>query len=252
LFDVVDFHEDCHEANGRRMALSGIPVYYYRCPGCGFLFTRQFDDWDATDFIRSGEFAGNSASNHDQAERRARSDLASLEVWFGQELNGLRTLVLGNGRLGGLLREAGCLADVLIRTPSGPEARSGDSDRGYDVILGFDILESAADPLALIRRIDRLMAPDGLLLLWTRLSDGEDPGAKGIRQRPLRYVSPRQGQISIYNACSLALVLGTAGFRLAGVRQGVHFGIRAIPAFAQRLFQDQPGWDRSRALSGSR
>jgi SAM-dependent methyltransferase len=250
LYDVVDFHEDCHEADGRRMALSGIPVYYYRCPGCGFLFTRQFDDWDAVDFQRTAEIAGRSVLYHDQAEQRARRDLALLNGWFGPELSRLRTLVLGNGRLASLLREAGCLADFLIRTASGPGAPFGDHGRGYDLILAFDILEPAADPLATMRRIDHLVAPDGLLLLRTRLSDGDDPGAEAIRRRPLRFVSPRRGQLSIYNACSLALVLGTAGFRLAGARQGVHFGLRTLPAFAQHLFEDGPGWDRSRALSG--
>jgi hypothetical protein len=252
LFDVVDFHEDCHEADGRRMALSGIPVYYYRCPGCGFLFTRQFDDGGAADFAGPVETTENHILNLDQVERRARDDLALLKGWFGEELNALRILALGNAILARLLRESGCAADSHDQVASIAGAPLISPDGRYDMILAFDILEQVADPTAMMQSIDRSMVPDGLLLLSTRLSDGSDTAATGIRRRPLRYVSPRMGQISIYNACSLALILGTAGFRLAGTKQGIHIGLRAPPAFARHLFQDRPGWGPSKTLSGSR
>jgi len=63
----------------------------------------------------------------------------------------------------------------------------------------------------------------------------------GTRRRRLCGVSPRMGQISIYSAASLALILGTAGFRLAGTRQGVHIGLRARPAFARHLLPERAG-----------
>lgn len=252
LFDVVDFHEDCHETDGRRMALSGIPVYYYRCAGCGFLFTRQFDDAEATDFAISVQIAEDPHSNRDPAERHARSDLALLRDWFGEELNALRILVLGNVRLAALLREAGCMADSQGQRAAGARTLLSSPDSRYDMILAFDILEQVADPTTMMQQIDRSMVPDGLLLLSTRLSDGNDTVATGIRRRPLRFVSPRLGQISIYNACSLALILGTAGFRLAGTKQGIHIGLRALPAFAQHLFQDRSGWRLPKTLFGLR
>jgi hypothetical protein len=254
LFDVVDFHEGCHEADGSHMPLSGIPVYYYCCPGCGFLFTPQLDGRDVADLlgplpidhplidpllIDSPASPAESAERSGLIERRARSYLTLLYSWFGKELGALRILVLGNASLPALLREAGCAADGRNPAESVAEAFSTDPDVRYDMILVLDIIEQIAAPLSLMQAIDRLMVPDGLLLLSTRLNDGSDMMSAGPRHRPLRYVSPRMGQISIYNASSLALVLGTAGFRLAGTRQGIHIGLRALPSFGRHLFL---GW----------
>jgi hypothetical protein len=50
LFGVVDFHKSCIEAQGRRLPLSGYPVYYRRCQQCGFAFTTAFDSWDSQGF----------------------------------------------------------------------------------------------------------------------------------------------------------------------------------------------------------
>jgi 2-polyprenyl-6-hydroxyphenyl methylase/3-demethylubiquinone-9 3-methyltransferase len=48
LYGVVDFHKACNHA----LALAGIPVYYHRCRGCGFVFTTAFDGFSAEDFAR--------------------------------------------------------------------------------------------------------------------------------------------------------------------------------------------------------
>ena len=44
LYGVVDLNKSCEEHRGFRLPLAGIPVYYRRCAGCGFLFTDAFDD----------------------------------------------------------------------------------------------------------------------------------------------------------------------------------------------------------------
>src|ERR1700735_5377995 len=51
LFGVVDFHKSCVEAQGRRLSLSGIPVYYRRCTTCRFVFTDAFDTWSQEPFL---------------------------------------------------------------------------------------------------------------------------------------------------------------------------------------------------------
>jgi hypothetical protein len=50
LFDVCDFNKNCEEQNGKFLELSGIPIYYYKCSACGFIFTDEFDGWDHEDF----------------------------------------------------------------------------------------------------------------------------------------------------------------------------------------------------------
>ena len=252
LFDVVDYHEDCYEPDGRRMALSGIPIYYYRCPGCGFLFTRDFDDWSMTDLSDPATTIDLAGSKPEPAERRGRDFVPLLKEWFGEGLSALRLLDLGKDKLAASLRESGVPADRSEQLPGRLRTPSTMTAGPYDVILAFNIFEQETDPLSLMRQIDRVAAPDGLLLVATPLSDGVDPAAAGIRRRPLRYISPRRGQYSIFNAASLALTFGSAGFRLEGFRQGIHIGLRTLPAFAERLFQGGSGWISPKALSGSR
>ena len=50
LYGVVDFHRACDIAHGAQLPLSGVPIYYRRCEGCGFLYTDAFDNWDITQF----------------------------------------------------------------------------------------------------------------------------------------------------------------------------------------------------------
>jgi 2-polyprenyl-6-hydroxyphenyl methylase/3-demethylubiquinone-9 3-methyltransferase len=221
LFDVVDYHEDCYEANGRRMTLSGIPIYYYRCPGCGFLFTRAFDGVGGTEPLNSAGPDDGSDLGPELAEVRRNDCLPLLMQWFGEELNTLRLLDLSDDPLSASLSKSRITA------------------RPYDIILARHIFEQETEPLNLMRWIDRMIAPDGLLLVATPLNDGVDADAAGLRRRPLRYVSPLRRQYSIFNAASLALALGSVGFRLAGFRQGIHIGLRALPRFAEHLFESR-------------
>jgi len=50
LYGVVDFNKSCEEANGLKLSLAGVPVYYRRCANCHFVFTDAFDDWGADQF----------------------------------------------------------------------------------------------------------------------------------------------------------------------------------------------------------
>ncbi|MGH6942052.1 methyltransferase domain-containing protein [Hypericibacter sp.] len=252
LFDVVDYHEDCYESDGRRMTLSGIPIYYYRCPGCGFLFTRAFDDWGLTDMTSPATTLEKVAPTLDVAERHNHNFVPLLKEWFGDGLSALRLLDLGEDKLAASLRQSGIPADRPEPGPARLRTASPLTAGPYDVILAFNIFEQLTEPLAFMKQIDQVTAPDGLLLVATPLSDGVDPAAAGIRRRPLRYISPRREQYSIFNAASLALAFGSAGFRLAGFRQGIHIGLRSLPAFAERLFEERAGWFSSSSLSGSR
>ena len=52
FFDVVDFNKSCSQSDIYPFEVSGIPVWYFRCRICGFLFTQFFDDWTPQDFAR--------------------------------------------------------------------------------------------------------------------------------------------------------------------------------------------------------
>jgi hypothetical protein len=52
LLGVTDFHKNCEEIRRKVLTLSGIPVYYHRCPVCDFVFTTAFDGFTQNDFAR--------------------------------------------------------------------------------------------------------------------------------------------------------------------------------------------------------
>jgi hypothetical protein len=50
LYGVVDFHKNCEIYRRRVLDVAGVPIYYYRCPECRFLFTTAFDGFSRADF----------------------------------------------------------------------------------------------------------------------------------------------------------------------------------------------------------
>ncbi len=49
-YGVVDFHKNCEIYRKNALDVSGIPIYYYRCPACGFIFTTALDQFTNDDF----------------------------------------------------------------------------------------------------------------------------------------------------------------------------------------------------------
>src|SRR5260370_4121273 len=52
LYGVVDFHKNCEVYRRKVLDVSGVPIYYYRCPACQFIFTTAFDHFTKEDFLR--------------------------------------------------------------------------------------------------------------------------------------------------------------------------------------------------------
>ena len=50
LYGVVDFHKNCEIYRRNVLEISGVPIYYHRCPECGFIFTTAFDHFTNEDF----------------------------------------------------------------------------------------------------------------------------------------------------------------------------------------------------------
>ena len=92
-----------------------------------------------------------------------------------------------------------------------------------------------ADVHGLAARLAALLAPDGLLLASTLLSDGQLPPG-----RPLDwwYASPRNGHISLFSARSLRVLAGRHGLEVASFNPGLHALWRGgFPPWARHLLQ---------------
>lgn len=234
---TVDFNRSCAEAQGRRLAPANRPVQYVMCRTCGFAFAPEFAAWTAEDFAREIYNEGYAAVDPDHRDLRPRANAATLLGMFPGASRPARHLDYGGGagRLSEVLRAAGW--DSTCHDPffhDGGFAGDAPAPAGtYSLITCFEVFEHVTDPRALAARLDGLLAPDGLMLVSTLVSDGQlAPG------KPLTwwYAAPRNGHVSLYSRTSLDMLATRQGWRFASFSPESHVFWRGeFPAFARHL-----------------
>ena len=78
LCGLVDFHKSCEDHRRRVLGLSGVPIYYHRCPACRFIFTTAFDHFTKEDFLLHVYNDEYPLVDPDYREARPRSNAAFL------------------------------------------------------------------------------------------------------------------------------------------------------------------------------
>lgn len=227
LFGVVDFEKNCEERNGLNRPLSGISVHYYRCSGCGLVFTKAFDHWDRNRFSReiyNNEYA---IVDPDYAESRPKADAAFLSRFF-QAQRQFRFLDFagGNGTLAELMRREGF--DCLTWDPLDTEAYAPVKKGTFDVVTAFEVFEHTPSPLDTFRDAVSFLKADGILVFSTLAIDDYPP--EGIKHW---YVAPRNGHVTIYSKAALALIAARLGLTLHHLNQGLHLAWANRPAWLE-------------------
>ncbi len=231
LFGVVDFAKCCEEARGKRLPLSGTPVYYRRCQVCEFLFTDAFDNWSEADFkvnIYNAEYID---VDPDYKEVRPNNTASMVQQLFGASMAGLRILDYGggDGALCTKLRDAGVL-DVQTFDPFVADFARRPAGK-FDLITCIETLEHMPDPMAGIASILSSMKDAGLVLFSTLLqpSDFATHGANWW------YVGPRNGHVSIFSRNALERAWQHYGCQTMSFNENVHVAFRTLPEFARHL-----------------
>ena len=231
LFGVVDFAKSCEEARGKRLPLSGTPVYYRRCQVCEFLFTDAFDNWSEADFRSSIYNAEYIEVDPDYKEVRPASSAVTVQQLFGASLAELRLLDYGggDGKLSAKLRAAGIL-DAQTFDPFVAEFARRPAGK-FDLITCFETLEHMPDPMAGIASILSSMKDTGLVLFSTLVqpADFETHGTNWW------YVGPRNGHVSIFSRDALMRAWQHYGCQTASFNDNVHVAYRTLPEFARHL-----------------
>ena len=219
-FDVVDFNKFCDQRDPYRFGYSGIPVYYYRCVDCEFLFTDFADDWSEEDFknyIYNDDYI---KVDGDYAEARPRRD-AQFFADLLRPYPGLSLLDYGGGAgvLAAALREEGFDAECYdpFSSPARPERRFG-------LITCMEVIEHSPDPIATLRDMGSFLEPGGCILVGT----GLQPDDIETLRTGWWYVGPRNGHVSLQSAASLIPLARAAG--LIAYRGGYLHGFAASPS----------------------
>lgn len=234
LLDVVDFNKSCAEARGQFLGLSGNPVYYALCPKCGFCFAPDIMSWPAEEFERRIYNDDYVRVDPDVTDVRPRANAATLISMFRDRTGSFRHIDYGggNGLLSRLLGEADWrsvsfdpLVDKGVRI----------EDLGkFELITAFEVFEHVPDVQGLMSTLRQLLAPGGIILFSTLLSDGN----LGLNRRlTWWYASPRNGHISLFSSRSLGFLARRHDFKFASFSPGFHVFFTTVPAWAEHIIR---------------
>lgn len=234
LLDVVDLNKSCEEAKGKFLCLSGVPIYYALCKNCGFCFSPEMANWEMKEFeerIYNDEYV---QVDPDYVDARPRANAVNLISMFGERAQSIRHLDYGggNGQLARVLNENGWHSKTY--DPFVDRDMSIDQLGKFDLITAFEVFEHVPDVQGLIFNLRTLLAPHGVILFTTLLSDGHI----SLNQRlSWWYASPRNGHISLFSRKTLLNLAQKYDVKFGSFSEGFHVFFTDVPFWAKHLFQ---------------
>jgi 2-polyprenyl-6-hydroxyphenyl methylase/3-demethylubiquinone-9 3-methyltransferase len=232
LYGVVDFHKNCVSRQRQTQNLSGIPIYYYRCPDCHFLFTCAFDHFSTADFLHhiyNDEYA---LVDPDFREIRPRAKARLVMQQFAHERpRSILDYGGGNGLFAETLNTA-AFAPTETYDPFVPRY-SARPTRQFDCITSFEVVEHSTEPVRVFAEMRGLLADPGIIVFSTLLQ----PPA--IEQQGLDwwYAGPRNGHVSLFSRESLERIGTTLGLQFVSWNADLHVFFKGIPPFAAHLLK---------------
>jgi 2-polyprenyl-6-hydroxyphenyl methylase/3-demethylubiquinone-9 3-methyltransferase len=232
LYGVVDFHKNCEIYRRRVLDVSGVPIYYYGCPACQFLFTTAFDHFTTEDFLKYIYNQEYFVVDPDYIESRPRGSAANICGLFAAA-KPRRVLDYGGGHglLADLLRASG-FSQVETYDPFVPRHAARPTGR-FDCVVCFEVVEHSTDPVRTFADLTDFLDDPGLILLSTLLQPAD------IEQHGLAwwYAGPRNGHVSLFSRASLEKVIGRFGFKLGSFNESWHVLFREVPDFARHFIK---------------
>jgi SAM-dependent methyltransferase len=231
-YGAVDFNKSCEELRGKYLPPSNIAVAYYRCMSCEFCFAPEIAKWSLAEFEERVYNRDYALVDPDYAEARPQANAGSLRNMFGSRGLSIKHLDYGggNGRLRQLLAEEGW--NSRSYDPFVDRNMRAEEMGRFDLITAFEVFEHVPNPRQLVHQVSTLLAPDGIVLFSTLLSDGIFESHERLKWW---YASPRNGHISLFSSQSLNVLAMQNDFHWGTLADGLHCMWRTVPDWAAHL-----------------
>jgi SAM-dependent methyltransferase len=232
LLDVVDFNKSCEEASGKFFNLSGIPIYYALCNYCGFCFAPDIVQWKLETFeemIYNDEYV---LVDPEYMEHRPRANAQTLISMFKDRAHSIKHLDYGGG--------SGFLSSLLVEShwqsisydPFVDKHKDMAELEKADLITAFEVFEHVPDPKQMMSTLCSLLAPGGMILFSTLLSDNYIAPNERLSWW---YASPRNGHISLFSKNSLTHLASEYSLHFASFSNKLHLFFTTVPAWADTI-----------------
>lgn len=231
-FDSVDRLKCC--VGGRYpFGPSGDGVIYLRCEDCGFIFTRDFDDWSGDDWRSQIYNDDYLIVDPCYAGARPRASLGLILSQFRKDETVGLDYGAGQGLMAAALREKGWNYDAC--EPYGESTMLSNNAGRYNVCSSIEVFEHTVDPLAEMARIVGLCSGGRLaVVIGTNVSDGEVD--ENRRLGGWWYAAPRNGHISLFSKEALRRMAARFSLDFASFGSSTHYLTRGWqPAEVARM-----------------
>lgn len=228
LYDVVDLNKNCNVQ--KPYALSGIPIYYYKCTNCGFIFTENFDDFSKEDFATHIYNDKYVQVDPEYVEIRPKNNAEMIE----QLLSGYKHLEIldyggGNGLVEKHLKDLG-YQSVNTYDPFS-DIHHQKPEKKFDGIVCFEVIEHSVNPKEIFTDIFSLLKEDGFVLFSSLLQpEGIDSIKCGWW-----YAGPRNGHVSLHSVDSLNAIAEIFDCNFVSFNSSLHAMFHVCPEFITNI-----------------
>lgn len=212
IYDVVDFNKFCDGNNPYQYGFSMIPIYYYKCDNCGFIFTDFTDNYEDKDFKEKIYNDDYVLVDQDYESVRPIEDAKQLNEYLLKNKNDIIGIDFGGGK-GVLASEMNRYGYVYHTYDKFGESSIDKEMIGkYNFCSAFEVFEHLPDPKNSLNLIKEMMTRSNpRILIGTQLSDGN---VNDHDRLSWWYAAPRNGHISLFSRAAISILASNAGFRL--------------------------------------
>lgn len=200
----------------------GDPVAYFLCADCGFCHAPFICDKPPEWFRENIYNADYKLFDPEYGGVRAQRQAQNMTYSYSWARRDIRHLDFGGGD--GLMAER-TRKKGFDSTSYDPFTSDEKPTGTFNLITCFEVFEHVPGPNELMRQLTEYLAPEGLILASTNLSDGQDISRWW-------YAAPRNGHISLFSRKSLAILAEKHGLNSLIDVNGGHYFYRELPYWA--------------------